>query len=264
LLNKRTQTALILLVVFAASFMLGGWFLIALSIVVHFAINLELVRFTWIRSEKVSFVLAVLLLLIPVGYLAFHFEGLVYSSFALLIIFSAIILYQIENDLHQDDLRNRLLGVLLCVFYTGVIGSSFVVAAELLTKNALAFTILCVIATDTFGYFVGCRFGGTKLAVRISPNKTISGALAGLIGASLVAFAMFYFEYYGSSPFAVIVIGITVSTVSIVGDLFESLVKRSFNVKDSGNLLPGHGGALDRVDAMLFAFPLMLIIEGVF
>ena len=113
--------------------------------------------------------------------------------------------------------------------------------------------LLCVVwATDTGAYFAGRLFGGPKLAPRFSPKKTWAGLLGGMLGAGCAAVAVAYFA--GLPGLLLVgVLGAVTAAVSQVGDIFESAAKRHFNVKDSGALIPGHGGILDRVDGLLFA-----------
>ena len=102
--------------------------------------------------------------------------------------------------------------------------------------------------------------GRTKLWPEISPKKTVEGSLGGLLGATIVAFlAQFYFAIF-SSYLIVIVYAVILSFVAQMGDLMESALKRHFGVKDSGRLLPGHGGLLDRFDSLLIAFPVFYLL----
>jgi phosphatidate cytidylyltransferase len=108
-------------------------------------------------------------------------------------------------------------------------------------------------ASDTFAYFIGSFFGKRKLCPRISPGKTVEGALGGIIG-SLIAVAVF--GWVINMPWIhSLALGILIGIVAPVGDLVESAMKRFTKVKDSGILLPGHGGVLDRFDSMLFVVP---------
>jgi phosphatidate cytidylyltransferase len=109
------------------------------------------------------------------------------------------------------------------------------------------------IVADTAAYFVGKRFGKNKLAPQVSPKKTIEGALGGLAGVAVCLGAWVVYQNYGWWWIGVFVL---LAIYSIFGDLFESLLKRQADVKDSSNLLPGHGGILDRIDAQLPVIPL--------
>ncbi|MCR9122733.1 MAG: phosphatidate cytidylyltransferase [Phyllobacteriaceae bacterium] len=117
---------------------------------------------------------------------------------------------------------------------------------------AIIFLVAVVWATDIGAYFVGRRVGGPKLAPRVSPNKTISGALGGL--ASAIVAALLVDALFGVSSFwAAIALALFLSVLSQAGDLFESWIKRRAGVKDSGRVIPGHGGVMDRVDGLVFA-----------
>jgi phosphatidate cytidylyltransferase len=129
----------------------------------------------------------------------------------------------------------------------------------------LLVALAIVWAGDTGAYFAGRAFGGKlfkgrKLAPRISPNKTIEGMLGGLVCALAAAALLGWFA--GATPQQLpLVLGVAVATflASVVGDLFESLLKRHVGVKDSGDILPGHGGILDRIDAVLAALPVFAL-----
>lgn len=124
----------------------------------------------------------------------------------------------------------------------------------------LLLLLISIWMTDTVAFFVGKRLKGPKLWPSISPSKTVSGAVAGIVGGIAGAIIFGYFAIPGFDVFAYAVMGGLISVAGQVGDLVESAYKRSAGVKDSGNLLPGHGGILDRVDSLLFAAPLALYL----
>ena len=113
--------------------------------------------------------------------------------------------------------------------------------------------LLSVVATDTFCYFIGSKFGKHKLSTVISPNKTIEGAIGGtvmcVIIATVIGIAIGLVWYHA------VVLGILIATFAQLGDLCESMIKRDAGVKDSSNILPGHGGFLDRVDSYILTIP---------
>lgn len=115
-------------------------------------------------------------------------------------------------------------------------------------------------ASDTFAYFVGRSFGKNKLIPKVSPGKTVEGSLGALVGTVGVAIGyaevLDRFSTYDVSILEAALLGVLVSVAAQVGDLAESLLKRDAGVKDSGTLLPGHGGALDRFDSLFFTLPL--------
>lgn len=122
----------------------------------------------------------------------------------------------------------------------------------LLGLVAIIWLLAVVWATDTGAYFAGRLIGGPKLAPRFSPNKTWAGLFGGMAGAAGAAILV---SHFADLPrlIAAGLLGAAAAAVAQVGDIFESAAKRHFNVKDSGTLIPGHGGILDRVDGLLFA-----------
>lgn len=135
------------------------------------------------------------------------------------------------------------------------------------------FTFCCIWSTDTFAYFVGKNFGRNKLCPAVSPKKTIEGALGGLLGA-VIASTLFVYAannyHFAHQPFhfslpAAALLAATLSVVGQFGDLIESLFKRDAGIKDSGNVIPGHGGMLDRCDSLIvggaFAYLLFVALE---
>jgi phosphatidate cytidylyltransferase len=134
---------------------------------------------------------------------------------------------------------------------------SFAVRLHGITEGPrlLLFALVITWAADTFAYFAGRAFGKHPLAPHISPKKTWEGSIAGLVGSLAVAYA---FHFWLTIPlvhlFAMAVLG---NVAGQMGDLLESAYKRSAGVKDSGGLLPGHGGILDRIDAMILCVPVI-------
>ena len=128
---------------------------------------------------------------------------------------------------------------------------------------AILFLFAVVWATDICAYFVGRAVGGPKLAPAISPGKTWSGAIGGTAGGIVAGMAVAW--YVGFADFATALVCLILSVVGQVGDLFESSVKRRHGAKDSSNLIPGHGGVMDRVDALVaaaFAFYVIGALSG--
>ena len=134
----------------------------------------------------------------------------------------------------------------------------------------LLLVLLLVWAADSGAYFTGRSFGGRwfggrKLAPRISPNKTLEGLLGGLAAGMLVAAAGALLAGAGMAQLpGVLVVAIFTVLFSVVGDLFESLLKRHVGAKDSGDVIPGHGGVLDRIDGVLAALPIFVLGKEVF
>ncbi len=124
----------------------------------------------------------------------------------------------------------------------------------------LLFLLLLVWASDIGAYMTGRLLGGPKLAPRISPGKTWSGAVGGLIAAVAAGLLVAYASHNLPQPLRTSAVAALLGIVAQAGDLLESLIKRQFGVKDSGHLIPGHGGLLDRVDALLVAAPVAALL----
>jgi phosphatidate cytidylyltransferase len=123
------------------------------------------------------------------------------------------------------------------------------------------FVFAVVWATDIGAFFVGRTLRGPKLAPRISPNKTWSGFVGGLVFAGAAAIGAMSAIVGASKPAQVVEIAVGLSLLGQGGDLFESAVKRKFGAKDSGTLIPGHGGLLDRIDALLWVAPAFALLH---
>lgn len=119
------------------------------------------------------------------------------------------------------------------------------------------FVLMIVWAADIGAYFVGRSLGRTKLAPQVSPGKTWEGLGGGVVGATCVALCGSW--WFGWSPLFLIPMAVSVTAISVVGDLTVSMFKRNVGLKDSGNLFPGHGGVLDRVDSVMAAVPLFAL-----
>ncbi|WP_454849336.1 phosphatidate cytidylyltransferase [Rhizobium binxianense] len=169
------------------------------------------------------------------------------SAAAVLVAFTAIGLLLM--------LRSRASGWLpLGIFYAGVTGLSLAMirGGDWAGLCAMLFVFATVWATDILAYFVGRAIGGAKLAPRISPGKTWSGAIGGAMSAVAAGALLVHFLVPGAELRAA-GLALVLSVFSQAGDLFESFVKRRFGVKDSSHLIPGHGGVMDRVDGLIFA-----------
>jgi phosphatidate cytidylyltransferase len=192
-------------------------------------------------------------------------------------------------QLRQNDLRQVLPGAALSFFSVPYIAGAFIALAMLrMVDHGWFFVLLCCAAVwvgDSAAYYVGRRWGKRKFSPVISPNKSWEGAIASVVGAMLIVVIFNAFSpqveqglkwahlldplaNWGSAltpaPWWLAALaGAILNVAAQLGDLFESMIKRGAGVKDSGNTLPGHGGMLDRVDALLFASPVALIFFGV-
>ncbi|MEH7252846.1 phosphatidate cytidylyltransferase [Neobacillus niacini] len=119
------------------------------------------------------------------------------------------------------------------------------------------YLLFMIWATDSGAYFIGKAIGKNKLWPEISPNKTVEGSIGGVVSALIVAVLFAVFSEINATILYLLAITVVLSIFGQIGDLVQSAFKRHFNVKDSGNILPGHGGILDRFDSLLFVLPLL-------
>lgn len=171
-------------------------------------------------------------------------------------------------DRHAKDLRKHFEELVYTTFVLLYV-VIFIAFLPLIRQspNGLKWTLvffLIVWAGDIGAYFVGRKYGKIKLYPIISPGKTLQGAAGGL-GASVVICFLFKLLFFRALPWSgVFIIPIVVGVFSQIGDLCESLLKRAYDLKDSGKILPGHGGMLDRFDGVLFSLPLMYFCVRLF
>ncbi|OIM29220.1 phosphatidate cytidylyltransferase, partial [Oenococcus oeni] len=162
-----------------------------------------------------------------------------------------------NNKLTFDDAGSLVLGVLYIGF-----GFHFFLQARAEEWLAFVFGLIIVWLTDSFAYIVGRKFGKHKLIPRISPNKTWEGSIGGTLIATIAAVSFALVTNFAPefNPFELIIVTVLLSIAGQFGDLIESAFKRFYGVKDSGNMLPGHGGILDRFDSMLVVMPLLVLM----
>lgn len=155
------------------------------------------------------------------------------------------------NDTEKFSVTDSLY-VLGCTIFLGVAYNSFVLISNIDFKY-LFYIILVTTMTDTFAYFTGSFIGTHKLCEKISPKKTWEGAIGGSVVGTIIA-TFFYLFLINPSANVLLIIGITLllTIIGQIGDLFFSSIKRHYKIKDFSNLIPGHGGILDRFDSIIF------------
>jgi phosphatidate cytidylyltransferase len=176
-------------------------------------------------------------------------------SFAMFLTFFLCSFYHIIKKEDHANIVSYFLRDFLGAVYTAVL-PSYIMLIRFMDGRAYIYLLLITIwAVDSSAYYVGSTIGKNKLIPNISPKKTMEGTVGGIIGAIivLVLAKLFYFTNFSASQ--AVIFGFILSITAQVGDLFESLLKRAGGVKDSGDLIPGHGGMLDRIDSLLFAAP---------
>jgi CDP-diglyceride synthetase len=185
--------------------------------------------------------------------------SLVFAWIALCTICGSAFFYRREIDLEHST--HKLMNVLAGFVYISIPGVIMLRLSQIHIDQApkgiaLYFALACILLGDSGAYFVGRAFGRRKLIPKVSPKKTVEGAIGGLIFSALTGFFFCIYFIKELSPVWGLILALVIGAAGQVGDLAESALKRTANVKDSGSLLPGHGGMLDRIDSLLFGIPL--------
>ncbi|MDP5254855.1 MULTISPECIES: phosphatidate cytidylyltransferase [unclassified Vibrio] len=281
-MKQRIITALIL-----APLVIAGIFFLPIQGVAVIAAAVTLLGFwEWTQfaplrqySRHYALLPAVILMVISAGV---FYPGLVSGdlSVPLLILFSLATLWWVAASAlavtypktrtcwQNSTLLKQLFGFLtLLPFMWSIIVLKAQSSSEVSHYGAklVLFVCLLVWAADSGAYFVGKRWGRNKMAPNVSPNKTIEGLLGGVLAAGLVGvFVSHWFELSFSSYGHLILTIVFTVVISVLGDLVESMFKRNSGIKDSSQLIPGHGGVLDRIDSLTAAFPIFTLAYLVF
>lgn len=183
--------------------------------------------------------------------------GAVFGILALLLLIEIVV----AGRFHRIEFVRRNVVLSYGAFVAIAVGVLPLVASLSNGRELLVFTILVVFASDTGAYFVGKRLGSRKLAPSVSPGKTWEGFIGGVISAVLVAWLLGELLSLNYPTTRILVIGLSIAVVGLAGDLGESWIKRLSGVKDSGVVVPGHGGIMDRLDALAPNFMLIYFVD---
>jgi phosphatidate cytidylyltransferase len=253
-LKKRVVTASVLAIILIAdTFLPMMGFALSMALVVALGswewTNLAGVKQVWLKA---CYALLTLLLLVCVYLLPFS-EVLFFASIFWLFAVIGIVFYPDSAKYWHHSFSRMLIGLIALP----VMWISFVLIHEKPNGALLILILWAMVALADIGaYFVGHTMGRKKLAPLVSPGKTQEGAYGGLMSAALITFcASFFYSHSLDQALGCAMVAFTVAIASIVGDLLESMLKRFRGIKDSGQLLPGHGGVLDRIDGWMAAAP---------
>ena len=211
--------------------------------------------------EKMGIIIG---LLIPIIFYVTHQIPEMRDEKISYMVFSFMIIAFITRQVISGEIKEAVTKISYTIF--GIIYVSFMLTHILFMKELengrlwILAVFIMVWASDSLAYFVGIAIGKHKIAPKISPKKSVEGSIAGLIapvGAMFLIQYFFFFKGIEIGTLNIIIIGIIVGVFGQIGDFGESLFKREFEIKDSGKILLGHGGILDRFDSMLFVMPLV-------
>ncbi len=262
-LITRIITGIVGIALAAAVIQTGGWVFRGVSLALSLIAWFEYSRAFSKLGIRTTFLTGILLLVLFWGCatLGNADEFMAVSTLAVLVVLLESVLFY--GRISFDAACISVAGI----FYTGLPFAHLIMLREfhedlLLSTSLGDFVFGCALiwimfigtwASDTFAYFAGSAFGKHKLCSSISPNKTVEGFLGSLVGttASVAGLGMFF----GLPVEEMAVLGLCISVFATLGDLVESVMKRHTGIKDSGNLIPGHGGVLDRFDSVLLTAP---------
>jgi phosphatidate cytidylyltransferase len=257
-MKQRVITAVVALILFVPTVIIGGWWLqLVISALAVVAVGevVQMRRMLLVTFGAVLAMIGTAIVTLPMAWLRELPFGLTPASllyiFVLLMLFHTVIA---KNSFSFEDA-----GVFtLAMLYVGI-GFHFFVEARTTSLTTLIYMLIIVWLTDSGAYMIGRKLGKHKLT-KISPNKTWEGSIGGTLVAVIVAtiYTIFFPQQYDWP--IMILISIILSVAGQFGDLIESALKRFYKVKDSGTILPGHGGILDRFDSMLIVLPVMALL----
>lgn len=260
-MKQRVITAVVALLVFLPLLYLGGLpfdILITALGLVAMSEFLIMKKKLLVSVEAILAFLMMLAVLVPVFFEGFLTQGNLGGSFYFFAL--AMLVYTVfsKNRFSFDDAGVLVLGAL----YAGL-GFRFMILARAESLWMMLYALLIVWITDSGAYLIGRKLGKHKLAPHVSPNKTWEGSIGGTLSAVVIVGIYLYFvqaQFPTSFPYdftRMLLLTLVFSVGGQLGDLIESALKRYYGVKDSGKILPGHGGILDRFDSLLFVLPLM-------
>ncbi|MGV0167569.1 phosphatidate cytidylyltransferase [Furfurilactobacillus sp. WILCCON 0119] len=256
-MRTRVITAVVALLIFIPVIIYGGW-LIQLAAIVLAGVAmgevLVMKKKLVVSPEAIMSFIGVLVVLAPSAWLR---DLPISRDFLFFVVVLALLLHTVftRNHFSFDDA-----GVLtLAMLYVGT-GFYYFVQARQAGLTTLLYILFVIWTTDSGAYMIGRKLGRHKLAPQVSPNKTWEGSIGGTVVAVIVGAVWCYFfpQQYGLVTMTLLTI--LFSVCGQLGDLVESSLKRFYGVKDSGKILPGHGGILDRFDSLLFVLPVLHLV----
>lgn len=261
-MKQRIITAIIAAAIFLPIVIIGGYPIIFLAYLLASVALYELLKMRNLKLFSFPGILSLLVLWIFLLPNEFEYVSMNIGYTKIEIALFAILLFltytvATKNKFTFDDVAFSIMAII----YIGLGFFYFVETREVGGLVYIFYSLFIIWATDSGAYFLGRAFGKRKLWPEISPNKTVEGFLGGILCAVVVAILFILFADMGTSVLKLILITIFLSIFGQIGDLVESALKRHYGVKDSGHILPGHGGILDRFDSLLFVWPLLHFLQ---
>jgi phosphatidate cytidylyltransferase len=265
-LSKRILVAIVGIPIVLMLIFLGGWYFFLLISIISLVAQWEFYEMQKKKNfqpQRINGIIAGILILLGLQTDEWKMIGLG-LVFILMLILAFEMLRHHENV--STNIGITLVGILYIPLFLGTLIHTKLYVDYAFTGvqhsgfKYIMMILITIWICDTFAYTFGKLLGRHKLYEKVSPNKTIEGAIAGLMGAILTLVIVKIFNILSLDWFSTIVIGTAVGVFGQMGDLVESWFKRDAGVKDSSALLPGHGGMLDRFDSLLFLSPAILVL----
>lgn len=262
LLNKsfltRTLSGALLIVIALITFILGGDILLGFTFLISIIGFFEICKIFDIQYKALGFV-GYIATIVYYFMMRFGFEKYL-MAFLVLYLMSLLTIFVIKFPKFKTD---QVLMALFGMMYV-VIMLSYIYRIRTMESGAFLvwLIVLCSWGCDTFAYLVGMTIGKHKLAPILSPKKSIEGSIGGVVASVIlgVVFTYIFREHFTMFKYPLLYVGIICAVTSIIsqiGDLAASGIKRNYDIKDYGKLIPGHGGILDRFDSVIFTSPVI-------
>ena len=253
-MKTRVITAIAALIVFLPLLFLGGDYFKYTTFALGVMAMYEIVRMTFKETNIVILGLSSLAGVV----LYLHNEILSLSQYSIVYIIIIGMLGSVVGTGH----RIKLVEIGSIIFVTAYIFVGFYSLYMLRSLSIfhVGYLLLTIWFTDSFAYIGGMKFGKNKLSPHISPNKSIEGSVIGSLSSIIIAVVFYFTTNIFTNLILAIVITLVISVIGQFGDLIESAYKREYGVKDSSNLLPGHGGIFDRFDSVILSAPCLVLL----
>lgn len=257
-MRQRIITGIILIAALLPAVIYGGWLFNLVIAILCTIGSIEILRMSKIDRMIVPSILTYVGLLSIIFY--DQISPVIPGNLSQAIVPLLSIMLLLMSTVIVEDYDFTKAGIsALAMFYLGL-GGYGAVSIRGADFALLGFIMLVVFTTDMGAYFIGSKIGKRKLVPRISPNKTVEGAIGGIVSALILAAIYLSFFSFNYSYVIMLAIALILSISGQFGDLIASRLKRHFDVKDAGTIFPGHGGVLDRFDSVLFTLAMAILL----
>ena len=257
-MKTRVITAVVALILFLPLLFLGGEYFKYTTYFLGILAMFEVIKMTFGKENLPMLIFTGLLGTIVYIYNKFNLPSEKYVIYCIGFVMIICLLATIVTSGHSISFT-KVATVIFLAFYIYVGFYSLYVLRDLSLAHVF-YLLLTIWVTDSLAYIGGSKFGKNKLAPAISPNKSIEGSVIGSLSSIVVALGFYFTTSIFSNLVVAILVTLVVSVVGQFGDLIESAYKRECKVKDSSNLLPGHGGIFDRFDSVILAAPCLVLL----